>query len=154
MVPRSERFKYPFEHRGRWVGLGMLWDIFDMLRYGLPSGWAIAVWDCRGSLIPTDSDAYGKMMEMMAEKKLTWLDIGYFRIPVYSNEFEKWDRNERLKKKIEGWCWKVIRNRGGAINWSGVYPVYSSEFDEFNAIIVKYSESECDLSVMPYIFQN
>jgi hypothetical protein len=152
MEPCNESFKYPFEHRGRWVGWKMAFDVFDVLRYGEPSGWAIAVWDCIGKLVPTDSDAYETMLKMLDEGKLVWLKVGNFKIPVYASELEKWEKNERLKRKLEGWCWKVLEHRGGAINWSGVYLVYASELDEFNEIVVKYSESECDLSVMPYIF--
>jgi hypothetical protein len=97
--------------------------------------WEMVVWDGRAIIRPTK-----RLLRIWpeAEKRFQYVDIGNnFRIPIpieFANKL-----TSKLLRKIEKWCWRVLREQGGAINWSGVYPIPIEAFEELSAILVKYS---------------
>jgi hypothetical protein len=106
-------------------------DTFD----GLPSGWIIDVWNCHGVLKLEKDGGYGCLVEL--PEGMEWLDIGWFSIPIKSDQ--KHFYTERLCRKISGFLDSILERRGGAINMSGIYPIYQHEFDEYITILAKYS---------------
>jgi hypothetical protein len=109
--------------------------------FNIPSGWVIHVWDCRGTLLPADPDEQEELLKMIRRGELVWLEIEYFKIPVRREVQSKFE-NERLKKKIASWFWKLLGRRGGGINISGLYTVFIDELEELNEIIEKYVHNE------------
>ena len=108
----------------------------DLLEFMLcQSGWYINVWDCHGRLV----FGMGPKPEGF-DDVYTYVDMDYFSVPV-----PKWllpRITEKTKRKIEKWCWWVLENRGGAINWSGSYYVTVSELQKLEMILMKYSKPE------------
>ena len=99
------------------------------------SGWEIQVWDCEGTVRPENSEIFEQMEK---DPEVNWVKAGNFVFPLHKSI----KVNKRLLSKLEGWGHMVLRNRGGAINWSGVYFVTVFEFEELLKIIVKYSDVE------------
>jgi len=92
--------------------------------------WFINVWDCHGHM-------FNNNWKTLPED-VVFYHIGYFSIPIFSKDWEKWERNERLREKVENWCHRVLRNRGGAINHSGYYIVFVWELEELREIVETY----------------
>jgi len=103
--------------------------------FGLPSGWVIDVWNCHG-VLKLEEDA-GKGCLSKLPEGMEWLDIGYFSIPVKTDRKQFY--TEKLKRKIEGFLFSILERRGGAINMSGIYPIYADEFDRLIEILAKHS---------------
>ncbi|MGB9672412.1 MAG: hypothetical protein ACPLZY_04620 [Candidatus Norongarragalinales archaeon] len=106
-----------------------------MFEFGIPSGWIIDVWNCHGVLKPLSEAGYGRLFEL--PEGMEWLDIGWFTVPILSSEKQYY--TEKLKRKIHGWLESILSRRGGAINFSGIYPIYIDEVEELRTILIKYS---------------
>jgi hypothetical protein len=96
--------------------------------------WEMVVWDGKAAIRPT------KRLESLwpqVREKFKYVDVGNFKVPIPLEFVNK--LTPKLLRKIEGWCWKVLRTQGGAINWSGVYPISDKALEELSTILVKYS---------------
>jgi len=101
--------------------------------------WVIDVWDCHGVLKMRDwGVGYGCKPEL--PRGLEWLNIGYFDVPIRSEERHLWD--ERLKRRVNGILSGILEENGGAINWSGIYPVYEYQLDKIYEAVIKYHKQE------------
>ena len=116
-----------------------------------PSGWVIDVWDCHGVLKPYEKAGYGRKYEL--PEGWEWLDIGHFSIPILTEERPLWVGNERLRRKVEGFCWRILKRRGGAINWSGWYNITANEVEELRAIVQKYGRPEGKETNLAWLFE-
>jgi hypothetical protein len=101
---------------------------------GYSSLWEMVVWDCRGVIRPTKH-----LLRIWpdVEEKFEYVDVGYFKVPIPLEFVNK--LTPKLLKKIEKWCWRVLQEQGGAINWSGIYPISDKALEELSAILFKYS---------------
>ncbi len=80
------------------------------------SNWRIDVWNCRGVLKPVEHCGYGSKPEI---EGLEWFSVGYFSIPLKKGE----KIDNETAEKIEKILFEELDYHGGAINWSGFYPV-------------------------------
>jgi hypothetical protein len=108
-------------------------SIFE--EFGLPSGWVVDVWNCHGVLKLEKDGGYGSLVEL--PKGMEWLAIGQFSIPIKSDQKQYY--TEKLCRKISGFLERILARRGGAINISGIYPIWAEEFDEYITILAKHS---------------
>jgi len=116
----------------------MLENMLESLKHGGFSGWVIRVWDCKGTLMPYDDQTY-EFEKRIENGEIVMFRIGNFEIPILKSDYEKWEKNKKLQKKVEAWFWSILKARGGGINISGFYWVYNKELERLNRIIAKYS---------------
>jgi len=101
------------------------------------TAWIIDVWNCHGVLKQQVwGVGYGCEPDLPAESGLTWLDLGWFTIPIQKDEFNFW-QDEALQKKVEAQLFRII-DRYGMINRSGWYPVYSADLEALQKILQRY----------------
>ena len=106
---------------------------------GIPTDWVIDVYDCHGVLKMRDwGVGYGCKPEL--PEGLEWLNVGYFDVPIRSEEKRLWD--ERLKRKINGILLGILEENDGAINWSGIYTVYQHQLEAIFETVAKYHKSK------------
>jgi len=106
-----------------------------MSLFYLPTPWVIDVWDCHGVLKRREwGVGYGCKPQL--PDGLEWLEVGSFSIPIKSDEKAIW--NDRVKRKLNNLLFAILEENDGAINWSGIYPVYAHQFDAIVETVVKY----------------
>jgi len=105
------------------------------LLFGIPTDWVIDVWDCHG-VLKMRQWGVGYGCKPKLPENLMWLDIGYFTVPISKSEQNLW--NERLKRKIDRLLSKILEENNGAINWSGIYPVYQHQLEAIFTAVTKY----------------
>ena len=119
-----------------------------MFEWGIPSGWIIDVWNCHGILKPETEAGKGGLYEL--PEGLEWMNIGWFTVPILSAEKQYY--TEKLKRKIHGWLESILSRRGGAINMSGLYPIYIHEIDELRTILIKHSPPKTTEVSLTHLF--
>ena len=106
---------------------------------GIPTDWVIDVYDCHGVLKMREwGVGYGCKPQL--PQGLEWLNVGYFDVPIKSEEKHLWD--ERLKRKINGILMGILQENDGAINWSGIYTVYQHQLERIFIAVAKYHKSQ------------
>ncbi|RLI46681.1 hypothetical protein DRO69_02530 [Candidatus Bathyarchaeota archaeon] len=110
--------------------------MFEMFGLGgVPTDWVIDVWNCHGVLkMRAWGVGYGSKPKL--PEGLEWLNVGYFDVPIKTQERQFWD--DRLKRKIDGLLSRILEENGGAINWSGIYPVYLHQLEQIFTTVAKY----------------
>ena len=102
---------------------------------GIPTDWVIDVYDYHGVLKMREwGVGYGCKPQL--PQGLEWLNVGYFDVPIKSEEKHLWD--ERLKRKINGILMGILQENDGAINWSGIYTVYQHQLEQIFMAVAKY----------------
>jgi predicted ATP-grasp superfamily ATP-dependent carboligase len=103
---------------------------FDFM-LGLPTRYVLHVWDCRGIFRSEDEEE-----QKYIERTCKYVKCGPFDVPVpHSVEV-----NDELKKKLEEWCWEILRRNRGGINISGVYRVFADQLEELENILERCIE--------------
>jgi len=106
------------------------------------SGWVMNVWDCVGEVAPADDELWEALD---FENSFEYVEVGNFRIPIPKQFAGR--LTDRLLRKIEGWCWEVLRFWGSGINISGAYPIPMDMMQELEAMLHKYSKPEAELDL-------
>jgi len=113
-------------------------EIFERM-FPTTTVWCLDVWDCHGVLKMREWGV-GCGCKPELPENLMWLDIGFFTIPIPKNEQNLWD--ERLKNKVDKLLMRILTDNGGAINWSGIYPVYLDQMQRIITAVVKYHKPQ------------
>jgi hypothetical protein len=111
----------------------------------MASGWEMHVWDCRGLIRPKSH----LWEELDFVNRFKYIEVGKFKVPI-PEEFAG-RLTDKALRKIEGWCWEVLRFWDSGINISGIYPIPIHMLQELEAILYKYSKpsvEEPDLSLI------
>lgn len=114
------------------------------LPFGIPTAWFISVWNCHGKLT---QHGWGDDLP----KGLVWLKVGHFSVPIPENEQSLWD--ERLKHKVNMLLHTILQENGGAINISGVYPVFLHQIEQIMATVAKYSKPTSKPTTLEKLFE-